>query len=408
MGVWRRLLAAELLAVVAANGPEVAASSCGVPGQDPETCAAGLTDGAQKPSSDHLMLQVGKNVGRNRLEDFRCTGMPDAQFACSDNGCKVLADHMQDKTCRWYCDRSNLDCVGAWEEQNEDCNVKATLTCDQTYPGTSDLLCECGPRGGWVPPAQAPAPTGQTLVWSDEFDGGSLDTSKWSIFVGGGGFGNRELQFYTASNLQVQGGSLRITAQCQDYGSEHFTSAKLSTQHRQDWGPGHRVEVRARLPTARGTWPAIWMLSTENSFGPWPNSGEIDITEAVGCNGNKVYGTIHTEAYNHLRHTERQGSIVLSVAAWHTYVLEWEESQLRWYADGIRFSTFDRTDRWQEWPFHKNFFLILNLAVGGDWGGWCLPGHVPSCDSEFAAPQVMEVDYVRVYSMPPAALSQTS
>jgi len=126
------------------------------------------------------------------------------------------------------------------------------------------------------------------LVWSDEFESSSVDRSKWDFIQGGGGFGNHEQQYCSQHNAAVQDGVLRIVARCQEYHGEHFTSAKLTTHHLADWGPGHRVDVRARLPQGRGTWPAIWMLPTDSVYGGWPASGEIDIMEAVGCTRDKA------------------------------------------------------------------------------------------------------------------------
>jgi hypothetical protein len=335
---------------------------------------------------------------------FRCTGMRNVEKTCSANGCKVLADHMEGRTCREYCGDSGLSCAGAWEEVNEDCNAKAEMTCDQTWPHTSDLLCECVPPGSAdVPSPGLMDPSKVRLVWSDDFDGSRLDKSKWNLIRGGGGFGNQEQQFYTdhSGNVRVEQGVLKITAKCEEYAGHHFTSAKLQSKQKGDWGPGHRVEVRARLPQGKGTWPAIWMLPTENAYGRWPKSGEIDIMEAVGCTEDKVYGTVHTEAYNHLQHTEKYNSMRTNVDAWHTYTIEWTTSQISWFVDGHLYHSFAPSSQSSDkWPFDRHFFLILNLAVGGSWGGKCVNGK-PSCSShsEFGMSQVMEVDYARVYAL---------
>jgi beta-glucanase (GH16 family) len=199
----------------------------------------------------------------------------------------------------------------------------------------------------------------------------------------------------------VQDGSLHITAQCERYGYEDFTSAKLKTEDIVEWGPGHRIEVRAKMPSGKGTWPAIWMLPVENAYGDWPRSGEIDIMEAVGCTEGKIYGTVHTDAYNHMHSSQAYNTASLSVTEWHTYAIEWKERGIQWFVDGELFSAFAPSSHSSDkWPFDKNFYLILNLAVGGSWGGYCVDGR-PSCSSSdaFAQPQVMEVDYARVYSL---------
>jgi len=345
----------------------------------------------------------------------QCFGVRHVDLTCSDNdnGCKVLAHGMRDRTCREYCSEHGLPCIGAWEDLRDDCDVKETLTCDQTVPGTHDLICECLPAWDPTPREVAPreeapreaAPPSEVprsrLVWSDDFDGDRLDSSKWSIVSGGGGFGNNERQYYSHHAIRVGGGMLRITAQCEEYKNHHFTSAKVQTKHLADWGPGHRVEVRARLPQGKGTWPAIWMLPTDSSYGGWPRSGEIDIVEAVGCTRGKVYGTVHTQAYNHMKNTEKYNTLHTDVGQWHTYAIEWTASDIKWFVDDQVYHSFDhRSGGSEKWPFDRSFFLILNLAVGGSWGGKCVGGS-PSCSShnEFGHRQIMEVDFARVYAL---------
>jgi len=278
------------------------------------------------------------------------------------------------------------------------------LTCDEIRPGTSDLICECSPNDSTGVPPLVPQPQQPRLVWSDEFDGDGIDLSKWTLVNSGGGFGNRELQFYTGreSNARVEQGLLKISAKCERYSGHDFTSAKLQTKNKGDWGPGHRVEVRARLPKGRGTWPAIWMLPTQSAYGSWPKSGEIDIMEAVGCTANKVHGTVHTGAYNHMLGTQQEGHTFIEVGDWHTYMVEWTESKIDWFVDGQHYHRFAAASspNSDKWPFNQDFFLILNLAIGGTWGGWCVSSG-PSCNSpsEMGVSQTMEVDYARVYAL---------
>jgi len=242
-------------------------------------------------------------------------------------------------------------------------------------------------------------------VWSDEFDGsGPLDGSKWTYDTGGGGWGNNERQFYTdrEENARRDNGVLRVRATCEEYGGRQFTSARVLTKNRGDWGPGHRIDVRAKLPVGVGTWPAIWMLPTDWVYGGWPDSGEIDIMEHVGCDLGQVVGTVHTGAFNHMRGTQVGSNIQLDdVRAWHTYSIEWTADKILWFVDGLHYHTFQTdTGDSSKWPFNQRFHLILNVAVGGDWGGYCV-GNNPKCSdpAQLQNDQVMEVDFVRVYSL---------
>jgi len=353
------------------------------------------------PVKEHQLLQISRHSALvkvpGQFDTHECTSMTDVKRTCSDNGCQVLADNMHHRTCREYCSDQLMDCVGAWEEEEDTCNVKASLTCDDTYPHTSDLLCECAPsrdvRSKWTRPSGS-------LVWSDEFEGTELNHSKWSVVYGGGGFGNNEKQFYRGENAKVADGVLSMEAKCEQYHGENYTASKLHTRHKGDWGPGHRVEVRARLPKGKGVWPAIWMLPSARKYS-WPKCGEIDIMEAVGCTQHTVYGTIHTEAYNHMHHTEKSRTMDIDVTEWHTYSIDWTEAGLTWFVDGKSYHRFAPSAKdVEKWPFDQEFYLILNVAVGGSWGGMCVHG-APSCstDDEFGHSQVMQVDFARVYEI---------
>jgi len=231
-------------------------------------------------------------------------------------------------------------------------------------------------------------------VWSDEFNrGSSVDSTKWSVTDSGSGNGNNELQWYTtrSDNIFVDDGVLKIVGKREEYGGKPFTSAKITSKDMGDWGPGVRIEIRAKLPLGVGTWPALWMMPTDSDFGGWPKSGEIDIMEAVGRSHGKVFGTIHTDAYNHMRGTHKGKSFYTDYSEWHTYALHWEEDKLLWFADGNLYNTFapDDVESWSKWPFSRRFYLILNLAIGGNLGG----------SVKFYDDQVMEIDYVRVYCL---------
>ncbi len=240
-----------------------------------------------------------------------------------------------------------------------------------------------------------------TLVWSDEFNGkGAPDSAKWEYEVGDGcpgscGFGNHELQYYTRvpKNVRMEGGNLIIEARRDSIGKSGFTSTKMISKGKGDWLYG-RFEIRAKLPRGKGTWPAIWMLPTDWRYGGWPASGEIDIMEHVGYDPGVIHGTIHTEAYNHVKHTQKGGTLAVADAQdnFHVYAVDWGPDRMDFYVDDQKYFsvTRDPKEDYKGWPFDQRFYLIMNIAVGGDWGG--AQGIDPSI-----WPQRMEIDYVRVY-----------
>ncbi|MBB3697858.1 family 16 glycosylhydrolase [Flammeovirga yaeyamensis] len=233
------------------------------------------------------------------------------------------------------------------------------------------------------------------LVWADEFEvNGAPDANKWGYDIGGSGWGNNEDQYYTdkLTNAQVIDGKLVITARKENFGGKAYTSARLVSKDKGDWLYG-KVVVRAKIPTGQGTWPAIWMLSTDWEYGGWPASGEIDIMEHVGYDPNVVHGTVHTEAYNHMNNTQKGEKVTIATAttAYHDYVLEWDENSIKVGYDDTFYFNFTKGATYQEWPFDKRFHLLLNIAMGGSWGG--VGG--PTDDS--ALPAKMEIEYVRVY-----------
>ncbi|MBL7833922.1 MAG: glycoside hydrolase family 16 protein [Cyclobacteriaceae bacterium] len=234
------------------------------------------------------------------------------------------------------------------------------------------------------------------LVWSDEFSNpGAPDTSKWSYDLGGHGWGNNELQYYTndARNVRVENGNLVIEARKDSFENKAYTSSRIISKHKGDWLYG-RIEVRARLPKGKGTWPAIWMLSTDWKYGDWPASGEIDIMEHVGYDPEVVHGTIHTEAYNHVKQTQKEGKITVTGAQddFHIYAVDWREDKMEFFVDNKLYHTVERDpkDDFKGWPFDQKFHLLMNIAVGGNWGG-------KEGVDESIWPQQMIVDYVRVY-----------
>lgn len=240
---------------------------------------------------------------------------------------------------------------------------------------------------------------GSHLVWSDEFEyAGSPDSTKWSYDLGAGnpeGWGNNELQYYTndLKNVRVENGKLIIEAHKDSLQQKAYTSTRIVSCKKGSWLYG-RVEIKARLPHGKGTWPAIWMLSTDWRYGGWPASGEIDIMEHVGYDQDVVHGTIHTEAYNHMKQTQKEGKVIVDQAqrTFHVYAIDWTENKIDFLIDDRLYHTVlrDPKDDFKGWPFDQPFHLIMNIAVGGNWGG-------KEGVDETIWPQRMEVDYVRVY-----------
>jgi beta-glucanase (GH16 family) len=241
---------------------------------------------------------------------------------------------------------------------------------------------------------------GTTPIWQDEFNSnGKPDPAKWAYDLGDHGWGNHELEDYTdkIANAKVEGGNLIITAIKEKSGKLDHSSARLVSKGKGDFLYG-KSEIRAKLPKGRGTWPAIWMLASENGYGNkgWPDNGEIDIMEHVGFDHGKVHGNVHTKAFNHTIGTNKGNNVMVDQVSeeFHIYSCEWTPDAISILVDGKSYFTFKKEAgyQWQQWPFDKPFHLILNVAVGGDWGG-----QKGVDDSIF--PQKMEVDYVRVYPL---------
>ncbi|PJB59454.1 MAG: beta-glucanase [Bacteroidetes bacterium CG_4_9_14_3_um_filter_41_19] len=234
-----------------------------------------------------------------------------------------------------------------------------------------------------------------TLVWSDEFDGTSVNSNNWIFDTGSGGWGNQELQNYTnGNNADVVDGNLVITARKINDNTTvgSYTSARMVSQGKHDFKYG-KMEIRAKLPSGRGIWPAIWMLGSDiNSIG-WPACGEIDIMEYVGYEPDVVHSTVHTTSGNGGTGSGSSLSLPTCEEEFHVYGLLWTEKKLVFYVDDLEnivhtYSPVVKTD--ENWPFDKPAFFILNVAVGGTWGG------LQGIDNTIF-PQSMEVDYVRVY-----------
>jgi beta-glucanase (GH16 family) len=274
--------------------------------------------------------------------------------------------------------------------------LSASLTCGCIIHGYRDPI---RPQA-WI--------HGYTLVWSDEFNGpnGSApDPKKWVYETGGKGWGNKELECYTnrLQNAQIKGGNLVVTAAkesvtCSDGVSSNYTSARLKTQELFSQAYG-RFEARIKIPAGQGIWPAFWMLGNDISFVGWPKCGEIDIMENIGKEPGTIHGSLHGPS------TTAPTSDLTSIFSlpvgrnfaddFHLYAVEWEPGVVRFFVDSNLYATFQQS-QWPSggtWLFDHPFFLLLNVAVGGDWPG--------SPDNTTQFPQQMLVDYVRVYRKQP-------
>jgi beta-glucanase (GH16 family) len=236
------------------------------------------------------------------------------------------------------------------------------------------------------------------LIWSDEFNTPGLpDSKKWYYDVGGDGWGNNELQYYTdgrTQNARIEDTALIIEMRKESFKSKNYTSARMVTKNKGDWLYG-RVEVRAIIPQGKGTWPAIWMLPTEKKYGEWPKSGEIDIMEHVGYQPGIVHATVHTDSLNHTKGTQVGNQITVKecFANYHLYAIEWYDNHINAFVDDSLYFTFkNRNEGYRTWPFDKKFHLLLNIAMGGSWGG------AEGIDESLTS-AIMRIDYVRIYEV---------
>jgi beta-glucanase (GH16 family) len=235
-----------------------------------------------------------------------------------------------------------------------------------------------------------------TPMWEDDFtNNGVPDPSKWSYDVGGSGWGNNELQYYTSgNNVGIVNGNLVIQAKKENLEGRQYTSTRMISRGKGDWLYG-RFVVRAKLPRGRGTWPAIWMLPSDNGYGIWPASGEIDIMEHVGYNQNNVHSTIHCSAFNGQRGNQKGNSKIVSDATteFHDYRIDWTPYSIKGFVDDEQYFEYinDNTG-FTTWPFNRKFHMILNIAIGGNWGG------AQGIDDTIF-PATMEVDYVKAYKL---------
>jgi len=274
------------------------------------------------------------------------------------------------------------------------------------------LLAHCGSRGPaaaptpatGASPSPAASPTVWTLAWSDEFDGPSgalVDATKWVAEVGGHGWGNQELEYYTdrGRNASLRGGGLLVIQAFaeryvgKDGVARDYTSARLKTQGKFEQTYG-KFEARLKIPRGQGLWPAFWLLGADIPTVGWPRCGEIDVMENIGREPSTVWGSLHGPGYSGGNALNRSYILPGGTAFaddFHVYTVEWETRAIRWYVDGTLYQTRTPSDvpAGQPWVFEHPFFIILNVAVGGSWPG--------SPDATTVFPQTMLVDYVRVY-----------
>ena len=236
-------------------------------------------------------------------------------------------------------------------------------------------------------------PSRWELVWADEFETpGRPDPSKWTPEEGY--LRNGEAQFYTrdrAENARVEDGNLVIEARKDNWNGKPITSASLRTKDKQSFLYG-RIEARAKIPTGRGTWPAVWTLGENVKTAGWPACGEIDILENVGFDPKRIHANVHCAAYNHMKKNGK-GNAITTEAPWqdfHVYAAEWYEDRIEFFFDDTRYFVYRKEDTAGAWPFAEPHFLILNLAIGGGWGG------VKGIDDTLF-PHRYEIDYVRYY-----------
>ncbi len=253
---------------------------------------------------------------------------------------------------------------------------------------------------GTCPTTLADDVTGWSLVWSDEFNSTTLNASNWSFDIGGSGWGNNELQTYTSrnENAYLEGGSLVIRALKESYSgpdnkTRNYTSARLLSKRKFAQAYG-RFEARIKIPRGQGIWPAFWLLGGNIETAGWPKCGEIDVMENIGKEPSTVHGTLHGPGYSGARGITEAYRLPLGQKfsdAFHSFAVEWEPNVIKFYVDGLLYKTRTPADlpAGTAWVFDHPFFIILNVAVGG-----VFPG---SPDATTVFPQLMQVDYVRVY-----------
>lgn len=290
-----------------------------------------------------------------------------------------------------------------WESTNTNVAVVDSLgNINAISRGTATLVASVGDLKAFCSLVVTREDLPYSLIWSDEFDGTDLDPTKWNVETGGLGWGNQELQNYTnrSENLRLENGLLIIEALKEQYGTNNYTSARINTKAKFDFSYG-KVEARISLPSGQGTWPAFWMMGANISVVRWPLCGEVDIMEHAGRWPSDIIHAVHTYDKNGSKGNNWYSRKAISDAenTFHTFGIEWEERYnegddcIRFYVDGVNTATIwephvDSTVK--NWPFNSDFFLLLNLAIGGSMGGTV-------DDAIFNSAVKLQVDYVRVY-----------
>ena len=284
--------------------------------------------------------------------------------------------------------------------------------CDKTEPTEETIInvpnglapleaaedCEVATLdGGWV------------CIWADEFSGDAVDETKWNfeLGTGSGGWGNNEQQYYTKDNTEVKDGKMVITAKLENMGGKAYTSSRLTTKYKGNF-QYVRIVTRAKMPSGRGTWPAIWMMPLMSAYGIWPNSGEIDIMEYVGHNKDRILTTIHTQKFNHTLGTQIGYSRLYEnvETEFKDYEMIWSPGRILTYVDGDKLGEFNYVAELNKdvtsaaaFPFDQLFFLIINLAIGGNLGG------AQGIDNTIF-PTTFEIEHVRVYKLDYATIDK--
>jgi beta-glucanase (GH16 family) len=370
-------------------------------------CAGDILNVYNCPCPSQIFDECGVCNGPGAIYECGCTEIEQGRCDCSGkrsdcagvcggsnfiDACGNCGDWIAANNCHDNCRDCSGKCGGdAVVDCSGECSGSLTLDCAGVCGGSA-TVDNCGVCGDGSENLE------YELVWSDEFSTNNLNLQQWNVEQWSSGTFNQEKQAYTDNreNIFLKNDALHIRAIRETYDPDGdglidalYTSGRISTKYKGDW-QYVKVEVKAQLPQGKGTWPAIWMLPTYNYYGDWPASGEIDIMEYVGSNSNRIHSSIHNST-NFMELPDNQTSYlnIENADDWHIYSMIWKEDEIIFYVDDQPILTYnDQGSGFELWPFDQKFHLVLNLAIGGSWGGEVDPGIFPV---EFI------VDYVRVY-----------
>jgi beta-glucanase (GH16 family) len=318
-----------------------------------------------------------KDLGAKAGEDYVAQSGT-LSFAAGETEKSLVIEILAD-TLREYDDRFEITLFNPKNAQLT-APITGTIINDDSFLADDDL--------GYTTPDNYP---GYTLVWQDEFSGSGIDPANWKHELGASGWGNNELENYTArpDNSFVSNGRLVIEAKKENYNGSEYTSARMITQGLREFKYG-RIDIRAKLPTGQGIWPALWMLGNNIGTVGWPKCGEIDIMEIVGHEPATLHGTVHWDNGGSYANYGKSTKLSSGTFAdeYHVFSIVWDSQYIKWLLDDVQFNVIDITPAGLS-EFQNEFFLIFNVAVGGNW-----PGN-PNSSTVF--PQQMRVDYVRVF-----------